>query len=106
MANKEIKEILALHEAWLDSGGTEGKRANLRGADLTGADLSGATLTGAYLWEANLSEADLTGAKVTLELSEVHTLRAAKVSEGHLPWLTGRPCFGEELPTLTLNSPV
>ena len=96
MTNKEIKEVLALHQLWLDTATAKGKKANLTGANLRGANLEGADLTGA----------DLRGAKVTLELSEACTLRKAKVSEGHLPWLTGRSSFGKELPTLTIKNSV
>lgn len=61
---EELKEILTQHKLWLDSGGVEGKRANLRGIDLNGANLSGADLRevdlrGADLSGVNLSEANL-----------------------------------------------
>ena len=141
MTNEEIKEVLTLHQVWLDSDRTKGKRADLRYADLRKADLSEANLYGADLREADLwgsnlngaklngadlreaclygadlreanlyiaklNGADLRGAKVALELCEVYSLRAAKVSEEHLPWLTGRSSFGKELPTLTIKNPV
>jgi hypothetical protein len=110
MTNEQIKETLARHKIWLDSGYTKGKRADLYEADLTGANLTGANLTGADLREvdltgadltgADLYEADLTGANLTLELSNVWSLIGSTVSKGHLPWLTGRSDFGELLSTL------
>ena len=64
---ENITEILVEHKKWLESGGKEGNRADLRGAGLRGADLRGADLRqadllGADLRGANLYEADLLGA--------------------------------------------
>jgi uncharacterized protein YjbI with pentapeptide repeats len=52
--SEELKEILRLHQGWIDKEDW-GVQANLNGADLTEADLT----------EANLTGADLTGAFVT-----------------------------------------
>ena len=54
---EELKVILAEHKKWLDSGGKEGKQANLSGTDLRKTNLSGADLA-----KANLSGAKLRGA--------------------------------------------
>ena len=51
----DVTKVLEDHEAWLESGGVRGSRANLSGADLSGADLSGADLYGADLYGADLS---------------------------------------------------
>jgi len=59
MDTEKLKEVLALHQVWVDSDGTKGKRANLRFADLSRANLSSTNLRGADLCEANLSGADL-----------------------------------------------
>jgi uncharacterized protein YjbI with pentapeptide repeats len=66
-AEAELREALAAHRRWVDSGGREGARANLSGADLAGANLEGeclasARLSGASLARANLVGADLSGA--------------------------------------------
>lgn len=63
MSGEELKDILILHEKWLNDE-SDGKRANLsranlKGAELIGANLSGANLSGADLSVANLSGADL-----------------------------------------------
>ena len=111
MNAEELKETLAQHEIWLDSGYTKGKRAYLTGADLrgadlsranlrraylrkaslTGADLTGADLTGADLTGASLRRANLTGANLTLEFSKVWGLYNSKVSKEHLPWIMLNP---------------
>ena len=71
MNANEIKEILDLHEKWLN-GLKDGKRADLREAylqgaylqqaDLQEANLQRAHLRGAYLQQAHLQEANLRGA--------------------------------------------
>ena len=81
---KELKEILAQHVLWLDSGGELGTSLDVlgddfRGADLTGVDLRGATLTRASLFEADLNGATLTGA----DLIEAN-LRRANLNEANL----------------------
>ena len=73
MNSVELKNILDLHEKWLNNE-PDGKKADLRWADLRladlsrtnlhGADLSGADLSGANLREANLSEACLRNAEL------------------------------------------
>ena len=69
VSEDELKEILAKHEKWLESGGTKGKRADLQdaildGANLQEANLTGANLQGAILSGANLQRADLTRANL------------------------------------------
>jgi hypothetical protein len=69
-----IKKILDEHNLWLQTGGKEGARADLRGANLSGvnlryvtlndADLRGANLRYADLRYANLNDADLRGANL------------------------------------------
>jgi hypothetical protein len=44
-----IKKILEEHKLWLETGGKEGARANLRYADFYGADLIDANFCRAYL---------------------------------------------------------
>ena len=69
MNSVELKNILDLHEKWLnnESGGKKAdlRSADLRGADLSGAYLSGAKLSGADLRGSDLSGADLSGAKLS-----------------------------------------
>ena len=54
-----LTKILQQHALWLQTVGTEGVRADLRGADLRGANLYGANLYGANLSGANLYRANL-----------------------------------------------
>jgi uncharacterized protein YjbI with pentapeptide repeats len=89
MTQETLGRVIESHRTWLDTGGTEGKVADLsshdlrrldfenadlrmaifRNADLSGADLMGADLTHAQLSESNLRGAvlrktDLTGANL------------------------------------------
>ncbi len=64
MSPEQLKEILEEHGKWVESGGKEGKKANLQKAVLWRAKLQGANLDGANLQKAdlrrtNLREADL-----------------------------------------------
>ena len=54
MKQEELNKILAEHKLWLETGGEEGKRANLRGANLEGANLITANLIDANLTRASL----------------------------------------------------
>jgi hypothetical protein len=94
----DLSEILIAHCKWLDTGGEEGSRAdlrradlrganltnanlhraNLRGADLTNTDLCGANLTSADLRRADLRRADLRGANLTNANLRGANLRGAK----------------------------
>jgi uncharacterized protein YjbI with pentapeptide repeats len=69
MDKQKLNRILEEHKLWLESGGSEGKRANLWGANLGRANLGGANLEranlgGADLWGANLGRANLGGANL------------------------------------------
>ena len=108
MHSDQLKEILASHKLWLESKGTQGKRADLLGANLYRANLQRAYLQRAYLREANLSEAnlyeaDLREAKFTIEIREVLSFEKAQVSEMQLPWLVLHPSFGEWMKSLKIN---
>ena len=61
---KSLKEILNLHEKWLNCE-DGGKRANLSNADLRKANLIGADLSSADLRKANLIGADLSSADLS-----------------------------------------
>ena len=110
MNKKELKEILARHQLWLDSDGEEGRRALLGEVDLSGADLSGANLSGVLIHGADLSGADLrgsdltgaafvmtnlTGAKLGPEIRECMSFARARVSEDQLAWLCLHPRFSK-----------
>jgi uncharacterized protein YjbI with pentapeptide repeats len=60
----EVAEALDQHRLWVESGGTQGARAELSGAHLVEADLTGANLQGAQLQKANLRGADLSMANL------------------------------------------
>ena len=76
---EELRKIVADHQVWLQTGGEDGRKAdlrgfnlerlnlsnlNLRGADLRGARLAGARLDGADLWQGDLRGANLTDARL------------------------------------------
>ncbi len=95
VSEDELEQILVAHKTWVETGGEEGSKADLRranlqkadlwkanlqgaflrdaklqeailaSANLRGADLRGANLQGAYLWNAKLQGADLRGADLT-----------------------------------------
>ncbi|MBI5522513.1 MAG: pentapeptide repeat-containing protein [Desulfarculus sp.] len=78
ISEKDLAEILNLHQQWVDSGGKRGQwsyllsrsdlsdvslaGANLSGLDLSGANLSGGNLIGAKLCKATMVNANLTNA--------------------------------------------
>lgn len=76
ISKNELEFILSEHKRWLESGGDEGRRANLSGASLRGAYLSGADLRNAALSGANLNGADLSYAD----------LRSAYLSDANLSY--------------------
>ncbi len=97
VSKEELKQILAAHETWLETGGEEGKqadlsRANLQGAILVSADLQGAILRRAdlqkadlrvaNLQEANLTDANLEGAKLYRASLQGADLRRANLQGG------------------------
>ncbi|HEX8200179.1 MAG TPA: pentapeptide repeat-containing protein [Isosphaeraceae bacterium] len=59
---ERLRGILDEHRAWLASGRTTGRGADLRGADLRGVDLRRQDLRGAQLQQADLTGAQLLGA--------------------------------------------
>ena len=61
---EQLKEILEEHRKWVESGGKEGERADLREANLRGVNLREANLQGAYMIKADLQEANLVGANL------------------------------------------
>jgi uncharacterized protein YjbI with pentapeptide repeats len=60
----EVAEALDQHRLWVESGGVDGKCAELSGANLVDADLTGANLQGAQMQKANLKGADLSMANL------------------------------------------
>jgi uncharacterized protein YjbI with pentapeptide repeats len=58
-ARLELEEILERHGAWLESGGSTGRRADLSRAHLEGADLTDANLRSAILDHTVLNAADM-----------------------------------------------
>ena len=99
VSEDELKEILEAHGKWLESGGKEGRRAELRATDLSGVDLRNANLSRADLQEADLSKAALDEANLSeatvfdanLTKAALHTadltgadLRGANLQEARL----------------------
>ena len=83
MENKKLKEILKLHEMWLNNE-NGGQRANLRNAVLCFADLSNADLRFANLSDANLRFADLSNADLRFANLSDANLRFADLSNADL----------------------
>jgi uncharacterized protein YjbI with pentapeptide repeats len=61
---ERLRAVLAEHGAWLGSGRTTGRCADLRDADLRGTDLRGKDLRGAQFQQADLTGAQLQGAEL------------------------------------------
>jgi hypothetical protein len=111
MKQSELKTILEDHKLWLESGGEQGKqanlrRANLRGANLQYANLRGANLQYANLWRAslggaNLQYANLEGAKFTTNFKKVGWFDGATFSEDQIPWVVLHPRYPRWAGTLT-----
>jgi len=60
----DLAEILDQHKLWVESGGEQGRRADLSGANLGEADLTGVNLQGARLHKTNFERADLSMANL------------------------------------------
>jgi hypothetical protein len=98
MTKKELKEMLSLHQKWLNNepGGVRANLANanlydadlqwvnLEGANLKGANLKGANLKGANLKGANLVLAYLNGANLANANLQGANLASANLVETHL----------------------
>ena len=78
MTQERIKEVIALHEDWLN-GKIGGERADLSGANLSGADLGEANLG-----DANLRYADLEGANLRKADLRSADLRGASLRDADL----------------------
>jgi Pentapeptide repeats (8 copies) len=61
-SRKDLDEIVAAHNQWIQSNGAAGKRADLHGAVLSNDDLTSANLWGANFFGAFLIGADFQGA--------------------------------------------
>lgn len=81
---EDLKAVLHQHALWLESGGRQGSRANLRLAELHGADLSQARLGRAVLGVADLSRADLRGADLSRANLWMTRLPSAKLAGADL----------------------
>lgn len=64
MERGELTKILEAHEIWVQSGGKQGRRAELVGANLNDGDFEGRNLTNANLQGAELRRANFAGAQL------------------------------------------
>ena len=103
MEPTELKEILRLHQLWLDDNkagikadlrGTNLYEADLRGANLYGANLYRANLRGSALYEADLRGADLRGADLSGANLREADLREADLSGANLRGANLSKCVG------------
>lgn len=83
--NRRVRELLADHAGWLESGDQQGRRLSMPGVVLTGIDLAGARLDRADLRSIRLEEAVLTGASLNGA-----DLRRAKLARANLGGATLR----------------
>ena len=64
ISKEDLERVLEEHKVWGNTGGKQGKRANLERVNLVGADLHGVNLAEANLYQCNLSKANLQGASL------------------------------------------
>ena len=64
ISKQELEKVLEEHKIWGNTGGQQGRRANLERVNLVGADLHGVNLAEANLYQCNLSKANLQGASL------------------------------------------
>ena len=83
MKQSKLNRILDQHKLWLESNGSQGERADLRGANLRGANLV----------RADLSDADLRGANLSDSILNSKHMAYAKVDQSQLSWLATDPNF-------------
>ena len=83
MTPGQIKEVIALHQKWLNNE-ADGVQAGLIGADLIGADLIGANLADANLINAALANVNLRGANLRGANLKGANLRGASGNLRHI----------------------
>lgn len=83
MKQKELKEILKLHNLWLNNK-EGGKQANLRNTDLSYVNLSYVDLSYANLSYANLKGTNLTGANLSYANLQGANLKGTNLSYANL----------------------
>lgn len=64
ISKEDLDRVLEDHKVWGNTGGKQGRRANLERVNLVGADLHGVNLAEANLYQCNLSKANLQGASL------------------------------------------
>jgi len=64
ISKQDLDRVLEEHKVWGNTGGQQGRRANLERVNLVGADLHGVNLAEANLYQCNLSKANLQGASL------------------------------------------
>ena len=84
ISGDELQQVLAAHQTWLESDGTQGEPADLSGAYLQGAELGGAKLQRANLQGADLQEADLDQAELQGADLEGANLQKSKLERADL----------------------
>ena len=99
MTQERIKEVIALHEDWLNNK-IGGERADLSGANLSGANLGEADLRRANLGEADLRRADLRRADLRRADLSGADLRDTDLREADL---SGADLSGADLRIAGLN---
>jgi len=84
VSEEKLKQILAAHEAWLETDGKEGEKAALFQTDLQGVRLFGANLRKASVPYANLQGAQLDGANLQEADFEDANLKGAYLIDANL----------------------
>ena len=81
---KDLSAILERHKRWLETKGSAGEKAVLRGWDLSGENLHGKALDQADLSQADLREANLQSASLRGTYLAGADLSGAKLQEANL----------------------
>ncbi len=95
LTHKKLDQILSAHKLWLESEGSEGKRADLKGADMRFANLKGIDLRFANLKGAKLQMAYLQGVEFDVNISRCFSFAGARFTSDALPWLILHPNWAD-----------
>jgi len=89
ISQEELTKVLETHRMWIETGGKEGKKADLRKTNLQKADLERANLQGALIGKANLQRASLSMANLKKADLYKTDLREADLQNADLMGATG-----------------
>lgn len=105
---QQLRQVTQEHLTWLNSGGRDGRRANLSHANLTGMNLQGlflpeANLRSAVLTGANLQGANFQGADFSEAMIEHTNLRQARLEGANFSRCVARSAYFDKAQMIDCN---